>query len=76
MAALMKMLTMVLMAVVPGGLLVLTAFVLARIFAHKVRAVKDGPHRYRRALAAMTVRDVMNETRRSLHQETPARDAG
>jgi hypothetical protein len=66
MAALMKMLAVVLMAVVPGGLVFLTAFVLAKIVANKVRAVEEGPNRYRRAFANLTFRDVWNETRRSL----------
>ena len=66
MAALMKMLGMVLMVVVPGGLVVLTAFILARIVAGKVRSVETGPHRYRRALARLSFRDVWNETRKSL----------
>ncbi len=64
--ALAKMLAVVLMAVVPGGLVVLTAFVLARLFAARVRAVEQGPHRYRRAIANLSFRDVWNETRRSL----------
>ena len=66
MAALMKMLAVVLMAVVPGGLVCLTAFVLAKIVAARVRAVENGPHRYRRAFANISFRDVRNETRRSL----------
>ena len=66
MAALMKMLAVVLMAVVPGGLVCLTAFVLAKIVAARLRAAEQGPHRYRRALANLTFRDVWNETRRSL----------
>jgi hypothetical protein len=66
MAALMKMLAVVLMAVIPGGLLCLTAFILAKIVAARVRSVEQGPHRYRRALANLSFRDVWNETRRSL----------
>ncbi|MBS1152127.1 MAG: hypothetical protein H6Q89_3825 [Myxococcaceae bacterium] len=66
MAALMKMLAVVLMAVVPGGLILLMAFVLARSLATKIRSVEQGPQRYRRALATVTLRDVWNEARRSL----------
>lgn len=66
MAALMKMLAVVVMAVLPGGLAFLTAVILARIVAAKVRAVEQGPHRYRRALATLTFREVWAETRRSL----------
>ena len=66
MAALMKMLAVVLMAVVPGGLILLMAFVLARSLATKIRSVEQGPQRYRRALATVTFRDVWNEARRSL----------
>ena len=66
MAALMKMLAVVLLAVVPGGLVFLTAVVLAKLFATKLRMIEQGPQRYRRALATLNIRDVWNETRRSL----------
>ena len=65
MAAVIKMLAVVLMVVVPGGLVLLSAFVLARIFAAKLRSVEQGPHRYRRALATLSIRDVWNEAARS-----------
>ena len=65
MAAAMRVVAMVLMAVVPGGLLVFSAFVLARLVAARVRAAQ-GPHRFGHALASMTVQDVWKETRRSL----------
>lgn len=65
MTALIRIVAVVFMAVLPGGLLVLSAFILARIIATRVRA-QQGPHRFAQAISAMTFRDVWNETRRSL----------
>ena len=53
-------------ALPPGGLVCLSAFILARMLAARVRAVDSGPQRYRRAFASLSFRDVWNETRRSL----------
>ena len=66
MAALVRIIAVVLMAVVPGGLLLLCAFILARLYAERLR-VSHGPHRFTQALATVTLRDVWNETRRSLN---------
>jgi hypothetical protein len=65
MAALIRIVAVVFMAVMPGGLLVLAAFVLARLIAARVRA-QQGPRRFTHAVSGMTFRDVWNETRRSL----------
>lgn len=65
MTALIRIVAVVFLAVLPGGLLVVSAFVLARIMAARVRA-QQGPHRFSQALAATTLRDIWNETRRSL----------
>jgi hypothetical protein len=65
MAALIRIVVVVLIAVVPGGLLMLSAFILARIVAARLRE-QHGPHRLTQALAGLSFRDVWNETRRSL----------
>lgn len=64
MVAVTKTLGMVLMVVVPGGLLVVAAFVLARLVAQQMRSV-EGPHgrRLARAVATVRWRDVVRETR-------------
>ena len=65
MAAAIRVVAVVLMAVIPGGLLVFSAFVLARLVATRVKN-QTGPHRLTQAVASIAVRDVWNETRRSL----------
>ncbi len=65
MAAVIRVVVMLVMAVIPGGLLVFSAFVLARLVAARVRT-QQGPHRLSQAVASIAVRDVWNETRRSL----------
>jgi hypothetical protein len=68
MNAVLRILAVVLAAVIPGGLLVLSAFVLARILAAKVRE-QQGPHHFSQvaqAFAGVRMKDVWNETRRSL----------
>ena len=62
MASVIRIVAVVMMAVIPGGLLVLSAFVMARVVAAKVKD-QPGPHRFTQAVAKMTVRDVWNETR-------------
>jgi hypothetical protein len=64
MVAATKTLGMVLMVVVPGGLLILSAFVLARVVAQQMRAA-EGPQgrRLARAVATVRWRDVVRETR-------------
>ena len=66
MAALIKIFAVGLMAVLPGGLLVLSAFVLARLLSQRVRAGDQGPHRLKRAVANLTLREVWDQTRRSI----------
>ena len=66
MAAMIKMVAAVVMVVVPGGLLVMAAFVLARIVAEKLKTVEGGPHRLKRVVADLKFRDVWDEARRSL----------
>lgn len=66
MATLLRIIGLVFMAVVPGGLLMLSAFVLARIVAARLRAQPEGNRHFTQALAGMTFRDLMAETRRSL----------
>ncbi|MCA2979232.1 MAG: hypothetical protein INH41_02340 [Myxococcaceae bacterium] len=64
MMATTKTLGLLLMVLVPGGLLVLGAIVLARLVAQQARA-GQGPHgrRLARALATVRWRDVVRETR-------------
>lgn len=66
MAALIRIIGVVFMAVVPGGLLVMAAFVLARLVATRLRAQPEGHRHVSEALAGMTLRDLLAETRRSL----------
>lgn len=66
MMAMMKMVAAALMVVLPGGLVVLAAFILARIVAEKLKTVGHGPDRYKRVLAGLKFRDVWDEARRSL----------
>ena len=66
MFAMMKMVAAAGMVVLPGGLLVLAAFILARIVVEKLKTVGEGPDRYKRALTGLKFRDVWDEARRSL----------
>ncbi len=67
MVALIKMLAVVLVAVFPGGFVVLAAFILGRMLTQKLRTIEEGPARYRRVFASLSFRDVWDQTRRSLH---------
>jgi hypothetical protein len=62
--AMMKTLTLVMMVVVPGGLLVLAAFILARTIARQMQ-LEQGPgsHRFARAVATVRLRDVWSNAR-------------
>lgn len=55
------------MVVLPGGLLVLAAFILARLVAQQMK-VEQGPsgRRLARAVAHVKLRDAWSEARRSL----------
>lgn len=66
MAPFIKMFGMLLMVVMPGGLLVMGAFILVKLVAARLRASEQGPHRYRRAFANLSLKDVWAETRKSL----------
>jgi len=62
-----KFFSVVVVLLVPGGLLVAMAFVLARLVSHQMQ-LEQGPHRQRlaRAVASVRWRDVVREARRSL----------
>ncbi len=64
----LRTMTLVLLVVVPGGLLVLAAFILARTVAHQMQ-LEQGPggRRLARALATVSFRDVWSSARRGLH---------
>ena len=66
MTGVLKMFAVILTAAVPGGLVLLAAFIVGRTVAAGVRASEHGPNRYRRALAGLTFRAVWDETLRSL----------
>lgn len=65
MVAVTKVLSVVVMVLVPGGLLVAAAFVLARLVAQQMRA-DEGPQgrRLARAMASIHWRDVVREAKR------------
>lgn len=67
MVAASKVLSVLVMVVVPGGLLVAAAFVLARLVTQQMR-LEEGPHgrRFARAVAAIHWRDVVREAKRLL----------
>lgn len=62
-----RLMTLTMMVVVPGGLLVLAAWVLARTIVEQMR-LEQGPgaHRLARAVATVRLRDVWSTARRSL----------
>ncbi len=63
--AFMKTMGLVLMAVLPGGLVFLMAFVLARAVAQRMEAEQgNGPQRFGRALATVRWNDFLREARR------------
>jgi hypothetical protein len=62
-----KVLGLLAMAVVPGGLLFLAAFVLARAVAERVRLEQGtAGHRVARAFAAVSLREVWASAKQSL----------
>lgn len=65
MVAASKVLSVLVMVVVPGGLLVAAAFVLARLVTQQMR-LEEGPQgrRFARAVAAVRWRDVVREAKR------------
>lgn len=64
-----RMMTLTMMVVVPGGLVVLAAFVLAQAVAEQMR-LEQGTrqHRLARAVATVRLRDVWSTARRSLYR--------
>lgn len=65
MVAVSKVLSVVVMVLVPGGLLIAAAYVLARLVTQQMK-LEQGPQGHRLARAVATVRwsDVMRETRK------------
>lgn len=65
MVAVSKVLSVVVMVLVPGGLLIAAAYVLARLVTQQMK-LEQGPQGQRLARAVATVRwsDVMRETRK------------
>lgn len=65
MVAVSKVLSVVVMVLVPGGLLIAAAYVLARLVTQQMK-LEQGPqvHRLARAVATVRWRDVMRETRK------------
>lgn len=64
----MKLLTLTMMVILPGGLLLLLAWVLARTVATQMR-LEQGPgsRRFARAVSAVRLRDVWSHTRQSFN---------
>lgn len=62
----MKLMTLTMMVILPGGLLLLLAWVLARTVATQMR-LEQGPgsRRFARAVSAVRLRDVWSHTRQS-----------
>ncbi|MBK7865169.1 MAG: hypothetical protein IPJ65_42545 [Archangiaceae bacterium] len=62
-----KVLGLVVMAVIPGGLLFLAAFVLAKAVSEQMRREEGSRgHRVAKAFAAVNLRDVWASARQSL----------
>lgn len=62
----LRVMTLTMMVVVPGGLLLLLAWVLARTIAVQM-SLEQGPggRRFARAVSAVRLRDVWSNTRQS-----------
>lgn len=65
MVAAARILSVVVMVVMPGGLLIAAAYVLARLVTQQLKLEQEGPQgqRLARAVAAVRWRDVVRETR-------------
>ncbi len=62
----MRLLTVTLMVVVPGGLLVLAAFVLGRAITRQMQLEQGtNGHRFARAVSTIHFRDVWSQTRQT-----------
>lgn len=62
----MRLLTLTLMVVVPGGLLVLAAFVLARTIGRQMQLEQGtNGHRFARAVSTIRFSDVWSNTRQT-----------
>lgn len=66
-----RLLTLTLLLVLPGGLMLLLAWVLARTIARQMRLqpVGSGGQRFARAVATVRLRDVWAHTRQTLLQQ-------
>lgn len=66
-----RVLTLTLLLVLPGGLVVLLAWVLARTIAQQMRLqeVGTGGQRFARAVATVRLRDVWVHTRQTFLQQ-------
>lgn len=63
----LRALTVLVMVVIPGALLAVTAFLLARAVSEGMaRQVGPGHQRFARALVAVRVKDVWSHARRTL----------
>jgi len=62
--AMLRLMTLTMMVVLPGGLLVLAAYMLARTVATQMRLEQGtGGRRFARAVSAVRMRDVWTHTR-------------
>jgi hypothetical protein len=65
----LRLTTLTLLVLLPGGLLVLAAFVLARAIARQMQLEQGtGGHRFARAVTNVRFREVWSHTRLSLSQ--------
>jgi hypothetical protein len=62
----MRVMTLTLLVLLPGGLMVLAAYVLARTIARQMQLEQGSQgHRFARALSSVRFRDVWSNTRQS-----------
>ena len=65
MPGVLRVLTLILMSVMPGGLLMVTGYVFANMIAEGMRTQQGSqPRRFARAITAIRWRDVMSHTRK------------
>jgi pilus assembly protein TadC len=65
MVAVSRVLSVVVMVLLPGGLLIAAAWVLSRMVLHQMQLEEGSQsHRLARAMATVKFRDVVRETRR------------
>ena len=62
----MRVMTLTMMVLVPGGLLVVMAYLLAQTVVTQMRLEEGtGRHRFARAVSTVSLRDVWSQTRQS-----------